>query len=116
MFRVTVQPSYDNTLFRMKLMCNNEVMGIIVVFKYPELENHAILHIYIRLKYRKRWLASKHFASKIFRVFVNIAHDKNIEFVHSAALKPESARLLDYFHFKHYEDNLYCLNVTDFKN
>ncbi len=114
MFNVIVCPHNNNQLFKLKLMSGNNIMGLIVVTPYPELKNNGILHLYIKLKYRKKWL-TKRFGYKIFSKLVELSTDKNIEALHSAALKPESPRLLDFFNFIHYYDNLYKLTINDFK-
>lgn len=115
MFNVIVCPPNNNQLFKLKLMsAADNLMGLIIVTPYPDLKDHAILHLYIKLKYRKRWL-TKRFGYKIFSKLIELSSDKNIEALHSAALKPESPRLLDFFNFIHYYDNLYKLTINDFK-
>ena len=114
MFSIIVCPPANNQLFKLKLMNSDDVIGLIIVHPYPKLKKHAILHLYIKLKYRKRWLTSK-FGNKIFRSLIDVSYDKNIKVLHSASLKPESPRLLNFFNFKHYSDNLYSLTINDYK-
>lgn len=112
MFQVIICRDVDNQIFKLRLMNGQELMGIIDVSKHYGIENHAALHLYIKSSYRKRWL-TKSLAHKIFKSLIDVSNEKGILAIHSAALKKESARLLRFFHFEQYEDDLYILKMKD---
>ncbi len=104
-------------IFRVELICEDEVVGCVYVDRHPNHYEGAEIHIEIDQKWRKRWL-SRSLRDFIVEVTVGYSLRQGLKILYSTALTPVSPRLLEFFgfteYYKHQPKTYYYLNCEGY--
>jgi hypothetical protein len=110
MFEIKVRPTSPKGTTQFLLIKENALMGHIIIYPSKVTTDRGILDIFIKPKYRSRWLA-RDFAKQIKSTIIATLKEKNFTLVLSKALSSQSPRILEFFGFKRYNNSCYFLII-----
>ena len=99
---------YKNDIIYIMLLLNDNITGIIKVFKRND--KQGILDLFIRRSHRSKWL-NKWLYHNLKSYFIEICKQVGYNIVLTRLNNFKSLRLLNYFGFSKYNDKYYYLGI-----